>query len=394
MCHKNPSIATPYARTRNATTGLFEPNATVDMNNVVRTVIKPVRSNCLFCHARAGGGDAVKRGDLALATGNTTDANYDVHMSTSRGNFACQNCHTYNNHRVTGRGVDLRPEDTTAEMSCSSVNCHPTKLNLSTSHTTADVSHHVGRVACQTCHLPRYAKDAVDVAPTASNPQELTEMHRDWTLPEWSTVNNRWEPTQEKLGNQIPKYLFWNGTSWGNNTFDNAVLDPATGKYKISRPLGAINDPAGTKLYPFKYKTSYQPLANGKLVAIKVGTYFATANFDQAVQDGLAYMGMAGAPYSMVTTDEYLLLNHQIPTKADVLACTDCHGSTTRMNLPDMGYAIKAPLTTICAQCHGVRNNPGLSIHDKHVNSTRAIDCSMCHNFSRATERNLKIGIQ
>jgi hypothetical protein len=59
-----------------------------------------------------------------------------------------------------------------------------------------------------------------------------------------------------------------------------------------------------------------------------------------------------------------------------------------------MGYAIKAPTTTICGQCHSVRNSPGFSIHTKHVNSTRAIDCSMCHNFSRATERNLKIGIQ
>jgi hypothetical protein len=279
-------------------------------------------------------------------------------------------------------------------MSCSSTNCHPTKLNMTTSHTTLDTSHHVGRVACQTCHMPRYAKDATDVAPTPTNPTELTEMNRDWRLPEWSTVNNRYEPTQVKLGNQIPKYLFWNGTSWGNNAFDAAVLDPATGNYKVSRPLGAINDPAGTKLYPFKYKTANQPLANGKLVTPKVATYFSLGNYDLAVQDGLTYMGMPGAAYTTETTDEYQLLNHQIPTKASVLACTACHGSTTRMNLPAMGYAIKAPLTTICAQCHASRNSPGFSIHDKHVNSTRAIDCSMCHNFSRATERNLKIGIQ
>jgi hypothetical protein len=219
-------------------------------------------------------------------------------------------------------------------------------------------------------------------------------MHRDWTLPEWSTVNNRYEPTQEKLGNQIPKYLFWDGTSWGNNAFDAAVLDPATGNYKVSRPNGAINGPVGTKLYPFKYKTAFQPLANGKLVTPKVATYFSTANYDQAVQDGLAYMGMAGAPYTTVTTDEYQLLNHQIPQVSNVLACASCHGSTTQMNLPAMGYVLKAAESVVCSQCHAQRNNPGFSIHTKHVNSSRKVDCSMCHNFSRAAERGLIIGIQ
>ena len=57
-----------------------EDNMTISMHEAVRTVHKPDRSTCLGCHAKAGGGDAVKRGDLALATGNTTDYHYDVHM--------------------------------------------------------------------------------------------------------------------------------------------------------------------------------------------------------------------------------------------------------------------------------------------------------------------------
>jgi hypothetical protein len=394
MCHKNPAIATPYARVRNATTGLFEPSATVDMNNVVRTVIKPVRSACLGCHAKAGGGDAVKRGDLALASGNTTDANYDVHMATTRGNLACQRCHTYTNHRVAGRGTDLRPEDSTVEVTCSTSTCHPTKNSLTSGHSSSGVSHHIGRVACQTCHLPRYAKDATDVAPTPTNPTELTEMHRDWTLPEWSTVNNRYEPTQTKAGNLIPKYTFWDGTSWGNNAFNDAVIDPATGNYKVSRPNGGINT-ANTKLYPFKFKTAYQPFANGKLVTPKVATYFSTGNFDLAVQDGLTYMGMPGAAYTLVTTDEYQVLNHQIPpASGNVLACNSCHGSTTQINLPALGYALKAAQSVVCTQCHGSETNPGFtSVHSKHVDSEK-IDCSMCHSFSRAAERGLTIGIR
>ena len=394
MCHRNPTLAAAYSRVRNATTGLFEPAVTVDMNQVVRTVVKPTRTNCLQCHAKAGGGDAVKRGDLALASGITADANYDVHMATSRGNFACQKCHTFTAHRVAGRGSDLRPLDSPTALTCSSSNCHPTKNSLTSGHASTDTSHHISRVACQTCHLPKYAKDATDVAPTASNPMELTETHRTWESSEWNATLNRYEPVPTKAGDLIPKYQFWNGTSWGSNAFDTAVVDPATGNFKISRPVGTISGPAGTKLYPFKYKTARQPLANGKLVTLKTATFFSNGVYDTAVQDGLAYMGMAGAPYTTVTTDEYQVLNHQIPTKADVLTCSACHPnvSATRMKLiTNYGYALKAPASTVCTQCHGMESIPDYqSLHSKHVTSER-FDCSFCHTFSRATERSLSL---
>jgi hypothetical protein len=388
MCH-NDTVNAPYSRVRNATTGLFEPAAGLDMNLVAQKAnIKPTRKNCLGCHAKAGGGDAVKRGDIALASGTTSDVLYDTHMAMgSGGNLQCQGCHTFTGHRVAGRGTDLRPEDTTAEVTCSTSSCHATKTSLSTSHSTYDTSHHVGRVACQTCHLPKYAKNANDTTAT-----EATETNRTWATSEWNATLNRYEPLPTKANDLIPKYAFWNGTSWGNNAFNAAVLDPATGAYKISRPNGAINDPVGTKLYPFKYKTANQPLANGKLVTLSTATYFATGNYDQAVKDGLVYMGLASTtPYTTVTTDELQLLNHQIPpASGNVLACADCHGSTARMNLPAMGYALKGSISTVCIQCHGSESNPGFtSVHSRHVANYK-YDCSFCHNFSRATERGLK----
>jgi hypothetical protein len=388
MCHKNNTIATPYARTRNATTGLFEPNAGIDMNNVLRTAVKPVRSNCLGCHAKAGGGDAVKRGDIALANGTTADSLYDVHMATSRGNLSCQACHTYTLHKVAGRGSDLRPLDSTKALTCSSTTCHPTKNSLTSGHSTVDTNHHMTRVACQTCHLPKYAKNANDTTAT-----EATETNRTWEANEWNTTLLRYEPLPTKANDLMPKYAFWNGTSWGNNLTNVAVIDPVTGYYKISRPNGAINDAAGTKLYPFKYKTAQQPLdtTNGQLIALNTATFFATGNYNQAVLDGLANMGRTGDAWKTVTTDEYQVLNHQIPpASGNVLACADCHKNTTRMNLPAMGYTVKGALTTICAQCHGSKSNPGFqSVHDRHVKGY-GYDCSFCHNFSRATERGLK----
>ncbi|MCM2358207.1 MAG: chitobiase/beta-hexosaminidase C-terminal domain-containing protein [Geobacteraceae bacterium] len=379
MCHADATNA-PYSRVRNATTGLFEPAAGLNMNLVVQKAgAKPTRKNCLGCHAKAGGGDAVKRGDIALASGTTSDILYDTHMATGNGgNIQCQGCHTFTAHRVAGRGSDIRPQDSTVQMSCITSSCHAVKSSLTTSHTTYDTSHHVGRVACQSCHLPTYAKNAADTAAT-----EATETHRTWVTAEWNATLNRYEPVPTKANNLTPKYAFWNGTSWGNNAFDNAVLDPATGAYKVSRPVGAIND-ATTKLYPFKYKTATQALANGKIVPIATAKFFATGLYDDAVKDGLVYLGLPSTtPYTTITTDEYQLLNHQIPASAgNVLACADCHENTTRMNLPAMGYALKAAASVVCSQCHAEKTPRPYDRMHSHVEG-KGFDCSWCHNFSR-----------
>jgi mono/diheme cytochrome c family protein len=396
ICHQSG-----YKRVRNATTGLFEPDLTkmtITMDQAVQTVAKPVKSNCLQCHAKGGGGDGLKRGDLALINGTTTDRNYDVHMATTGANLVCQNCHTYTNHKVAGRGSDLRPKDATTAVNCSTSTCHSTKTSLTTSHTTYDTSHHVGRVACQTCHIPTYGKKAADavVDATTGFGDQATETDRTWVTPEWSVLNNRYEPTVVKKNNLKPVYAFFDGTSWVYDLNDPSVLDSATGAYKISRPNGGINT-ANTKIYPFKYKTSTQPrhTASGKLIALNTSVYFKTADVAGSITSGLTNMGLNAADaYTMVKTDEYQMLNHTVSPKASALACTACHGTTsvpaTNMNLKSMGYVLKAAESTVCSQCHGVESNPGFSsVHSRHVANYK-YDCSFCHNFSRAAERGLK----
>lgn len=386
ICH-NDTVNAPYSRVRNATTGLFEPAAGLNMNLVVqKSNIKPVRKNCLGCHARAGGGDAVKRGDIALASGTSNDVLYDVHMAGTGANIQCQGCHTFTAHRVAGRGSDLRPQDSTVQMSCSTAACHPGKNSFTSGHASYDTYKHVGRVACQTCHLPKYAKNAGD---TVAN--EATEIDRTWQHAEWNATLNRFEPMPTKANDLIPKYAFWNGTSWGNNSFDAAVLDPATGAYKVSRPNGAIADPFGTKLYPFKYKTATQALADGKIVPLSTAKFFATGLYDDAVRDGLVYMGLPSTtPYTTIVTDELQLLKHQIPTYAgNVLACAACHENTARMNLKTMGYALKGPTSVVCTQCHRAKTPGGYVKMHSHVVGSKSYDCSFCHTFSRP-ERGLK----
>ena len=380
---------------RKKVSGIIEPdtaNMCVSMDTAVKTVHRPTRDNCVQCHSFGGGGDNFKRGDLAAAHANTTDTVFDRHMATNGGNLRCQSCHIASQHKIAGRGSDLRPLDSTAIVTCT--NCHSNKAS-SSGHSTPAVDLHVGRLACQTCHIPTYAKNAADTAAS-----EATEIHRDWTMPEWNAGKSRWEPTPTKANNLIPKYLHWNGTSWGYNLKDNAVLDPQTGAYQMSRPHGGIND-INSMLYPFKYKTAKQAFASALNLIIPIDTakYWSmptppavptTADINSAVVAGLANLSLnTTTPVTWVTTDEYQLIAHEVPTASNnVLTCTKCHitSTATQMKLAtDLGYSIKKPTSDLCNDCHSLKAYTSsysnfLSVHDRHAGRR---DCSHCHNFSR-----------
>ncbi len=381
LCHQQA-----YKRKRNATTGLFEPDTaamTITMDQAVQTIHRPVRANCLQCHAKGGGGDAVKRGDMSLAQTATTDRNHDVHMATTGANFNCQSCHKVLNHHIAGSGTDLRVVDYDVPVTC--VSCHTTKES-SAGHATAKINDHVKRVACQTCHIPRYGRNASDTAAT-----EATEIHRDWTHTHNTTPPLH--PARTMANDLLPRYAFWNGYNMTALLYDTATLDAATNAYPTSRPIGGIND-TYSKLFPFKYKTASQPYAPNRkqLVAIDTRVFFSTGDYVAATQQGLLNMGYPSTePFTMVTTDTYQLITHTIPpATGNVLACTTCHENTSQMNLPALGYAKKADLSVICTQCHALRTYKGLSSnHDRHVTS-RKYDCSWCHTFSRP-ERGLTL---
>ncbi|HSO23678.1 MAG TPA: hypothetical protein VLT81_12265, partial [Chondromyces sp.] len=365
--------------------GSFVPDTAamgLTMDEAARTVHRPVRSNCLQCHAKAGGGDAVKRGDLTLAHGNTSDAAFDVHMATTGADLECQSCHTFTDHKVAGRGSDLRPTDSAVTIECS--NCHADMA--AGEHEGSFIDRHTARVACQTCHIPIYAKDAGDSAAT-----EATEVYRTW-LDSHSTAPP-FHPVMEKANDLVPEYRFWNRLNHNALLGDVAVIDPETGRYPTSRPLGGADDP-DSKLYAFKYKTAQQPMATstGQLIALDTSVFFASADADAATRQGLANMGLdPNEPYEWVETDTFQMLNHEVSPSGQALQCDDCHGSNARMDLQgELGYALKAPLGELCVQCHGYKTSKGFfENHDKHVKDKK-FDCSWCHDLSRP-ERGLKM---
>lgn len=376
---------------RKKVNGVFVPDTVnmgpVTMDQAVKTVHKPTRSNCVQCHAKGGGGDNNKRGDMALSHATTNDRNFDVHMSTTGANLTCQQCHTTKNHRIAGRGSDLRQTDLDVKVNCSTSTCHTNK-RTSSGHTTADVNYHVNRVACQTCHIKTYARNAADTTVT-----ESTEVYRNWTIPEWNVPLNRWEPLITRGGDLKPVYSFWNGTSWNYSLHEIAWFDGTTGAYPTSRPEGSING-SGSVLYPFKYKKALQPFADsqGVLIALDTSVYFSSGNYDNAVKAGLANMGHPSTTlYQNVDTDTYQLITHEVMPKGNALTCTQCHTSNaTQMNLKGLGYALKGTQSATCTQCHEQKSLPVYtSLHSKHVKDKK-YDCSWCHSFSRP-ERALRM---
>jgi len=375
---------------RKKVNGTFVPDAdlmTISIVEAAQTVHRPTRTTCLKCHANGGGGDNYKRGDMAIAHGSTTDRSFDVHMATTGANLSCQACHTTEQHRIAGRGSDLRQTDLDREMNCTT--CHTTKATA-TGHQNTAIGRHVTRVACQTCHIATYARNAIDTAAS-----EMTETHRDWRLPH-VTTSGAIHPTPTMAGNLTPQYAWWNGTSSGYLLFDDAAIDAQTGRIPTSRPVGEING-FQSKLYPFKYKTATQPLAiaPNQLIALDTSVYFSDGAPQAAIESGLINMGyQADEPFSWVETDTFQLLTHEVAPAISALTCTACHDNTTRMDLTgSLGDQIKGTRSSVCTQCHEMKSVEGaseyLAVHDKHVRSKK-YDCSWCHNFSRP-ERGLKL---
>lgn len=347
---------------------LMPPGTT--MTQLARTVTRPDRATCLRCHAKSGGSDGAKRGDISTADLNPS-VTHDVHMSPQGANLLCQNCHTVSDHKIAGKGIDLHIEEGAAKVRCE--NCH-----TGPPHDSADLNQHAARVACQTCHIPTYGKDV------------STELSRDWRSPVWNPAGcsgqGAWVGEEVRGSNVKPAYKFWNGQSQVYDLADPISPDP-DGSYTMARALGTIQD---GKLYPIKVHTAYQPRhdASGRIVQYDVLWNFMTGKFEEAAGRGVQFMGLGG-PYTWVKTRAEQLITHGVEPKENALGCDSCHNGGPQMDLKTLGYTLKGSSSEVCTQCHGQESTPAFyKLHDKHVDSERK-DCSWCHAFSRP-ERGLE----
>jgi len=330
--------------------------------------IQPIaKKQCLQCHAKSGGGDNFKRGDIELAHMNPTRT-FDVHMGVDGQNFECTTCHFVQNHRFAGRGVDLRPVDNPgAKVTCT--NCH-----TETPHGNNDLDRHARKVFCTSCHNPRFAK----VAPT--------DMFRDWSRPGVVNEARLYEPWIEFQSDVQPEYVWWNGTS-SFYIVGTPAVPGESGRLGLAMPNGNVNDP-NSYIYAMKHHLGNQPVdpVTRSLLPLKAGVFFQTGLIEPAVIKGVEAVGWDYNGFGFMPTERYLGIFHEVAPKGEALKCADCHDQTaTRMDFVKLGYAPRETRNgrQLCSSCHGAEDmEPFERLHDKHVNDKR-YDCAECHLFTR-----------
>ncbi len=341
------------------------------------TMIDPVptRGSCVNCHSYAGGGCNNKRGDLEEAHREPPSAQFDVHMaSTAIGGagLICTDCHTSSNHRIAGRGTDLRPTDLDVPVRCQ--NCHG-----NSPHGAADLNRHTARVDCTVCHIPRFAKIV------------STDMVRDFSKPAMIDEAKRiYEPNIERQANVIPEYRFFNGTSYIYQFGEPAAVGPS-GRVSMAEPLGDRNDPSA-KLFAFKHHLAVQPIEpmTRRLLPMKMGILFQTGDVDATIKQGALEVGWdLSQGYEFIPSERYMGIFHEVSPANEALRCDDCHGSGTRVDFAALGYTPRTERNgrPLCGSCHGDESgewSPAelfTEVHQEHVRG-EGINCGECHAFA------------
>jgi octaheme c-type cytochrome (tetrathionate reductase family) len=315
--------------------GAGEVLARVNLANVAQNVGAPVRDNCGSCHFYGGGGDAVKHGDLDSSM-SYPDKATDVHMDTDGNDFQCQTCHVTENHQITGNSMGVSPG---GENKIGCVNCHD-----AAPHKNKKLNTHSETVACQTCHIPSFAKN------------EPTKMRWDWSqagqdLPETTDQYGK-HTFMKKKGSFIwqkdvkPQYAWFNGRADAYMAGDK--MDP-TKTVKLAYPLGDIRDPKA-KIYPFKVHTGKQIYDTKLNILITPKTYGEGGYWDKFDWDLAAKLGMEANPtmiekglkysgqHGFVETEMWWRINHMVSPKDKALQCNDCHNKGERLDWKALGY--------------------------------------------------------
>jgi hypothetical protein len=265
----------------------------------------PTRDNCGFCHFGAGGDDSVKIMSTSLIAPSSA---VDVHMSPSTGNLTCADCHADASHRVRGAGVHT--PTAYARLSCTE--CHATPHAASAQAATIDS--HLDTVACQTCHIPAFARGQpikVDwdwstagykglgtgaagspvgtvyvCLDPATNVESATTPAYTGTCAAGLVKLKKYDYMKGTFtwGQSVrPTYAWYNGTMTHVTTADRGAFTAETGtttafadRITLSAPAGSRAD-ATAKIFPFKVMTGRQAVyvddANGGSFVVAPGLF-------------------------------------------------------------------------------------------------------------------------
>jgi len=365
-----------------------------DLANVAQNVGVTSRQTCGSCHFFGGGGDEVKHGDLDTSL-NNPPLELDVHMSAEGQNFTCTTCHTTDNHQTVGSRYSMDPEQWKG---CET--CHG-----QTPHTLAALNQHADKIACQTCHIPEYARGGIP-----------TKMTWDWSQA-GELVDGKPVVRKDETGhviydgqkgaftygaNVIPEYVWFNGQV--QYTLAGEKIDP-TGMVSINKFLGDKDDP-NAKIWPVKRFEAIQPydtvnnvLAMPHLFGKDDTAYWGNYDWNKAIATG---MEDAGLPYSgeygFVKSQMYWPITHMVSPASEALVCKDCHtAESSRLDFATLGYdeanvtrLTKFPPTysienlitpqmapDACLECHSQEHE----LWAQSLHGEKGVGCISCHKL-------------
>lgn len=321
-------------------TGGGDPDPEVDLLTVAQSVGKPTRENCGICHFYGGGGEGVKHGSLDSSLVDPS-RDLDVHMGGM--GFDCTSCHVPDDdepHMISGSRYSQAQPDNFACQSCHGAEPHSSGLT----------NNHASRVACQTCHIPAYARGG-----------KATKMYWDWTTAGEKTPEGDLIVEKDADGNVlyhtkkgtftweenvVPEYRWFNGTvTWA--TLDDTVMQGEVVTMNVLH--GDIADEKAL-IFPVKRFTGRQPYdAGAQTLAIPnlmpypaddTDAYWKSYDWEKALSSGMAYVGREFVgPVGIIDTEMFWIQNHMVAPAENALKCADCHTYGSRMNFAQLGYA-------------------------------------------------------
>ena len=326
VCHDTTGN---YAKDTNKA-GMPTPRAMERLLMVAQNVGMPNRDNCGQCHFFGGGGDAVKHGDLDSSM-SYPEKSLDVHMAIDGNDFSCTECHMTENHTISGNSLGVSPGGKT-HFNCDQ--CHEGEV-----HAESRLNAHLDTVACQTCHIPTFAKEkATKVWWDWSKAGEERQFDEKDEYGHHTYVKKKGEMKYAK--NVVPTYKWYNGT--GGAYQRGAKIDEDE-VVKIAYPLGNKKDD-DAKIYPFKsmggkqiYDTKFKNLITAKVA--NEGGYWVDFDWDKAARLGSEASGLPySGEYGFAETIMYWRINHMVAPKEEALTCLECHGDQGRMDWKELGY--------------------------------------------------------
>ncbi|RKZ54250.1 MAG: cytochrome C [Candidatus Parabeggiatoa sp. nov. 3] len=316
-----------------------------DLSYVAQNVGETTRQTCGVCHFYGGGGNGVKHGDLDSSLNHPNQA-LDVHMDEQGLNFNCAVCHTADSHDVKGsryttiakdeQGIDIPGRSDQSRATCES--CHGSQAHSRTVNN--KINDHTNKVACQTCHIPAYARGGVP-----------TNVWWDWSVAGRMTPEGKHIKTKNAQGhvtyvtkkgefkwdeNVIPEYAWYAGNI--RYTLLDEKIDP-------TQPV-AVNTFSGdyqnskARIWPFKImrgKQAYDKGNNTLVITHLFGkeetAYWQSFDWNTAIKAGMDDIGANyTGQYGFLSTTMHWALSHTIAPKEEALGCEACHSQNGRLS--------------------------------------------------------------